>query len=131
MKFKSFISGNSFETELFTDHKPIVGLFKKEASIDHYKHFIKLDSFNMQKIVVKYDYEEGKRNVIADALSKIPVIENNPNNYVSLTVISFMDNYIDLKIIKVDNINYFVDRYNMRKYIEDKDTKADLLQKSK
>ena len=85
----------------------------------------------MQKIVVKYDYEEGKRNVIADALSKIPVIENNPNNYVSLTVISFMDNYIDLKIIKVDNINYFVDRYNMRKYIEDKDTKADLLQKSK
>ncbi|OUM56524.1 hypothetical protein PIROE2DRAFT_49408, partial [Piromyces sp. E2] len=67
MKFKPFITGNNYETILYTDHKPLVYIFKnKEPSSA--RHFKWISEFSILK--VKVLYEEGKNNFVADALSR-------------------------------------------------------------
>jgi len=68
MKFKPFITGNTFETILYTDHKPLAYIFKnKEPSSN--RHIKWITEFSILK--VKVLYEEGKRNAVADALSRL------------------------------------------------------------
>jgi len=68
MKFKPFLTGNSFETILYTDHKPLVYIFKnKEPSSA--KHVKWITEFSILK--VKVLYEEGRRNAVGDALSRL------------------------------------------------------------
>jgi len=79
-KFKSYISGNKYETLSFTDHKPLVGLFKnKETNNSRQTGWVLF--LSMLKVL----YEPGKKNVIADALSRLSTKINkrkyNINNY--------------------------------------------------
>jgi len=67
-EFKYYISGNKFERLLYTDHKPLIGLFKTKES-DSIRHI-------RWCIIIKILYEPGKRNYIADALSKIKINDN-------------------------------------------------------
>ena len=89
MKFKAFITGNDFETILITDHKPLVSLFKSKSPVDNDRQLTNwILTFSMLKVVVHY--ENGRKNVLADALSRNPVIQVNATN---LSATSLMDNY--------------------------------------
>ena len=57
-KFKSYISGNKYTTFLYTDHKPLVGLFKnKETNNSRQTRWVLL----LSMLNVKVLYEPGKK----------------------------------------------------------------------
>eukprot|EP00833_Pecoramyces_ruminatium_P003578 jgi/Orpsp1_1/1177610/evm.model.c7180000062132.1 len=123
MKFKSYITGNEFETILYTDHKPLVGLFKNKEPTE--KQLINwILEFSMLKINVQY--EEGKKNVIADALSRLSRNELEETIPVS-SITPLMDNYINSKFIINEGEEYYKDGDNLRKVIKDENLKAKLL----
>jgi len=76
-------SFNKFETLLYTNHKPLMGLFsnKEPNSIRHLRRRITISTLR-----IKILYEPGKRNYPADPISRIKInenkqdIENNNNN---------------------------------------------------
>eukprot|EP00833_Pecoramyces_ruminatium_P013479 jgi/Orpsp1_1/1187511/evm.model.d7180000058263.1 len=74
-KFKSYITCSKFTTIVYTDHKPLVSIFAKREPTNskHLKWVTELSILN-----VKVQYEEGRKNVIADALSRLQT--NNVNN---------------------------------------------------
>jgi len=61
-KFKPFLTGNNFDTILYTDHKPLVYIFNNKDPSSS-RHVRRITEFSMLK--VKVQYEEGKRNVVA------------------------------------------------------------------
>lgn len=64
-KFKPYIMGNPHQTIVYTDHKPLVGLFnKKEPANARQTRWCM--SANLLGVDIRY--ESGKKNVIADAL---------------------------------------------------------------
>ena len=135
MKFKPFIMGNEFDTILYTDHKPLIGLFNKRTPIDQDRQLTNwILTFSMLKIIVKY--EEGRKNHLADALSRIPISVNtlttNPVGVHSSSSpldpsTTLMDEYIDSKIVKIDDLEYYKDGTNLRKVIHNEDEKTKLL----
>ena len=124
-KFKSYFAGNKFETLLYTDHKPLVGLFKnKETNNARQTRWVIL--FSMLKIKVLY--EPGKKNVIADALSRMeskdeivaPLILEDGNNPVN----NFKNSFVT-----IDNVEYYDDKDSktLRKVIKDNEEKINLV----
>ena len=114
-KFKSYISGNKYTTLLYTDHKPLVGLFKnKETNNSRQTRWVLL----LSMLNVKVLYEPGKKNVIADALSRLKTkndelvatitSEMNENNLLS----SFKD-----KFVIINGEKFFKDDGKLRKVI--------------
>jgi len=67
-QFKQYISGNRYETILYTDHKPLIGLFSNKEP-NNTRHIRWCITISMLRI--KILYEPGKRNVMADALSRL------------------------------------------------------------
>ena len=57
-KFKSFIEGNPLPTTIYTDHKPLIGLFKNKEPLN-----ARCLTASMLGINIKY--ESGKKNVLA------------------------------------------------------------------
>ena len=126
MKFKPIISGSKEEIILYTDHKPLVGLFKNKQPVDNDRQLTNwVLTFSMLKVVVKY--EEGKKNILADALSRIPseVEKVSINSFSNATPL--MNSFINSKIIKIDGVDYYKDGQNLRKVISDVSTKKTLL----
>ena len=130
-KFKSYISGNKNETLLFTDHKPLVGLFKnKETNNSRQTRWVLL----LSMLKVKVLYEPGKKNVIADALSRLSTKENtilttvteeiNENNPYNLLT-KFKD-----KFTIINNEEYYKDHGKLRKVIKNQNEKIDLILKA-
>ena len=72
-KFKQYILGNPFQTILYTDHQPLVPIIMK-CEPNTSKHARWCDLFS--QLQVKVVYQPGKRNIIADALSRIRKKEN-------------------------------------------------------
>ena len=79
MKFRPFLTGNNFETILYTDHKPLVYIFNSKEPTSS-RHIKWITEFSILK--VKVLYEEGRRNVIADALSRLNSGEDIQNKNV-------------------------------------------------
>ena len=75
-KFKPYISGNMYETLLYTDHKPLVGLFKNKEP-NNLRHIRWCILISMLKI--KILYEPGKKNSLADALFRIKRLNEDIN----------------------------------------------------
>ena len=73
-QFKYYISGNKYETLLYTDHKPLIGLFSNKEP-NNMRHIRWCITISMLRI--KILYEPGKRNNLADALSRIKISETN------------------------------------------------------
>jgi len=127
MKFKSYIAGNVFETVLYTDHKPLVGMFKnKEPTERQLTNWIL--EFSMLKVNVVY--EEGRKNFIADALSRLNLNENTNEQIKVASATSLMDHYINKKIITIDRDKFYQEGENLRKVITDENEKLELLQKA-
>ena len=76
-KFKSFISGSKFNTTLITDHKPLVYIFNNKEPTSS-RHIRWITEFSALKVTVVF--EEGKKNVIADALSRLKSKNNSDND---------------------------------------------------
>jgi len=123
MKFKSYITGNDFETILYTDHKPLVGLFKNKEPTDR-----QLTNWILEfsQLKIKVQYEEGKKNVIADSLSRLPRTKDSEEVRVS-SATPLMDNYINSKFIQIDGQEYYKEGTNLRKVIKNEVHKNKLL----
>ena len=76
-KFKYYISRNKFEKLLYTDHKPLVGLFnnKEPNNMRHIRWCI-----TISMIRIKIIYHQCKKNSLVDALSRIKSNNRNINN---------------------------------------------------
>ncbi len=100
-KFKSYINGNKEETILYTDHKPLVGLFNnREPNNARQSRWV--TTLSMLKVVVKY--EQGKKNVVADALSRLlPSDDNNKN--ISLMTINYNETSFKNNNFSYNNLN--------------------------
>ena len=123
MKFKSYITGNDFESILYTDHKPLVGLFKNKEPTDR-----QLTNWILEfsQLKIKVQYEEGKKNVIADSFSRLPRTKDSEEVRVS-SATPLMDNYINSKFIQINGQEYYKEGTNLRKVIKNEVHKNKLL----
>jgi len=126
-KFKSYISGSKFETLLFTDHKPLVGLFTNKETINS-RQTRWVIMFLMLKI--KVIYEPGKRNNLADAL---PRLKTKNSNIVATYLEEINTNNNSLlnrfksKFAIINGEEYFADKGTFRKVIKDDSEKIRLI----
>jgi len=139
-QFKSYISGNKYETLLYTDHKPLVGLFgnKEPNNARHIRWCITISMLR-----IKILYEPGKRNALADALSRLNLQENkilkiedktNPmenkmdamdsdKKNKNLHLVNFskfnLENFKNFKILEIQNKNFEIEKLKeIHGYIE-------------
>jgi len=130
-KLKSYIMGNPMQTIIYTDHKPLVGLFKnKEPS--NARHTRWCLTANMLGVDIRY--ESGKKNVIADALSRM---RNDKDKIVMATKVASETNetllskvikeFIEEKFTVIDGVEYFIDGNTYRKLITDVNEKLKLI----
>jgi len=68
-KFRQYLISNKKPTIFITDHKPLLGFYKNTIP-NKGRHMRWIEEFNKYKIELKY--EKGKKNVFADALSRLP-----------------------------------------------------------
>ncbi len=68
-KFRQYIISSKLPTIVITDHKPLIGFYKNTIPVKS-RHMRWIEEFNKYKIELRY--EKGKRNVFADALSRLP-----------------------------------------------------------
>jgi len=130
-KFKSYISGSKFETLLYTDHKPLISLFKNKETVNaRQTRWVLL----LSMLKVRVIYEPGRKNVVADALSRMKTkkegivattIETGRN--VGTTLENPLITKMKDKFIILDNEEYFVDNGSFRKVIKDEKQKINLI----
>ena len=126
-KFKSYIGGNPHTTLLFTDHKPLVSLFKnKETNNSRQTRWVLL----LSMLKVEVIYEPGKKNVLADALSRLK--SSNPIVSTVLSEINSIDegnllNPIKSKFITINDEEYYLDNGTYRKVINNDNQKLQLI----
>jgi len=135
-KFKSYISGSKFNTVLYTDHKPLVGLFKnKEPNNARQTRWIIL----LSMLNVKVMYEPGKKNVVADALSRMETVNYKPitalvtnPSTINITEDNSLLGKFKENFITIENEKYYMDKesQNLRKIIENNNDKIDLVLKA-
>ena len=68
-KFRQYLISSKQPTIFITDHKPLIGFYKNTIPSKS-RHMRWIEEFNKYKIELKY--EKGKKNVFADALSRLP-----------------------------------------------------------
>ena len=94
-RFRYFLLGRKFEVH--TDHKPLLGLFDKRALIPTNAN-ARIQRWAL--FLAQYDfaltYKAGKDNLVADALSRLPVVDDHkaatPMEYIKLVeVVDFDD----------------------------------------
>jgi len=134
-KFKSYLNSNNFKTILFTDHKPLVGLFNNNKEPNNARQMRWVVTLSMLNVIVKY--EPGKKNVVADALSRLPLNKeenqkilitnsiNTNNNEINLS--KSIKEFLKRKIVTIDDVKYYKENNKLRKVIDDKEEKIELL----
>jgi len=134
-KFRSYIAASRFNVTLFTDHKPLVGYFKKSIPMSD-RHIRWISLFNEFKVDILY--EKGKNNVFADTLSRLPTY-----NVCSIQRILKNDSIIadafPTRLVDFVKKNYFLldgtlfyknKNGKLLKVIEDDHLKAELVKKA-
>ena len=123
--------GNPIKTIIYTDHKPLVGLFnKKEPTSARQTRWC----LAVNLLGVEIRYEPGKKNVVADALSRMKSI--NDKKILATKLSSKVDESLLSKVVKefmeekfttIDGIEYFIDGNTYRKLITDTNEKVKLI----
>ena len=121
-KFKPYFACSQFDTIVYTDHKPLISIFSKREPSNS-RHLKWATELSILKVSVCF--EEGRKNVIADALSRLPTknLDNNEEtintlvNNSSVNNIShnsnddninkFMNDFINKRIINIDGTEYY------------------------
>ena len=94
-KFKHYILGNNLVTSLVTDHKPLVGICNNtEPSNNRHLKWVT----TLSALQVKVQFKEGRKNVIADALSRMDTMKKMEE------LEKVMKWYSSLKILKISSI---------------------------
>ncbi|XP_055612508.1 uncharacterized protein K02A2.6-like [Uranotaenia lowii] len=77
-RFDQLIVGNP-KTVIKTDHKPLINLFQKPllSAPRRLQHML----LNLQRYRLSIEFVTGKENVVADALSRAPLNEQNPEEF--------------------------------------------------
>ena len=131
VKFKPYIMGNINPTVIYTDHKPLIGLFKnKEPHNARQTHWC----LTASSLGVDVKYESGKRNVVADALSRMKTTEDKKilvtqqeNANESNLMTKVMKEFMEEKLTTIDGVKYFIDGGNYRKVVTDTNEKLRLI----
>ena len=96
-KFKYFLLGRKFVIR--TDHKPLLGLFGKDKQIPINAN-ARLQRWAL--LLSQYDYnlcfKAGKENVVADALSRLPVSDSALDSSIPAEYINLVENLVDQNI---------------------------------
>ena len=130
-KLKPYIIGNPIKTIIYTDHKPSIGLFKnKEPHNARQTRWCLTASM----LGVEIWYESGKKNVVADALSRMKnesnkvVLATNINSEIDETLLSkVIKEFLEEKFTVIDGVEYFIDGNNYRKLITNTEEKLKLI----
>jgi len=107
-QFRHYIISSKWPTTIITDHKPLLGFYKKSIPVKG-RHARWIEQFYEYKINLKY--EEGKKNVFADALSRLPSKNSDSViNCINAILADFNPKDLDLPegIIKYFTKNYQV-----------------------
>ena len=130
-KLKPYIMGSPFKTIVYTDHKPLIGLFKnKEPNNARQTRWC----LTVSQLGVDIRYEQGKKNVVADALSRMKTNRENivlamkealkdEESLLSKTIKEFMEE----KFTNIDGVDYFIDGNSYRKLITESTEKLKLI----
>ena len=113
--FRQHILSSKNPTNFIADHKPLHGLFKKSIPTSN-RHARWIEEFNKYRIDLVYEKE--KKNVFADALSRLPSKNSNEIVYCANAILAdFNPRDLDLprSIIKyftkiyqvVNNTSYY------------------------
>ena len=143
-KFKAYITSSPFTTIVYTDHKPLIGILhnREPTNHRHLKWVSMISSLNLN-----IQYQEGRKNVLADALSRIPtsfetiniinnsinnVTDANINNYISSTnnINNLMNEYIKKRIFKIDGVEYLKQGEQLRRIVHNKEEKQKLIEEA-
>ena len=131
-KFKPYISSNNCSTILYTDHKPLVSLFtSKEPNNARQTRWVLL----LSMLKVRVQYEPGKKNVIADALSRMPSIKSDILATTTVSVNSETDENNLLNLLKdkftlINGEKFYKDNGMLRKVIDNPEEKVKLILKA-
>jgi len=89
----------------------------------------------MLNVIVKYG--PGKKNVVADALSwlllnkkenqKIPITNSIDTNNNEINLSKSIKEFFKRKIVTIDDVKYYKENNKLRKVIDDKEEKIELL----
>ena len=122
-KFKHYILGNKLETILITDHKPLVGICNKSEPTNN-RHLKWVTELSILK--VKLQYEEGKKNVIADALSRME--SKKEENEGILLLSQNIENFLKTKIVTINGEEFYKQKGRLRKIIQEDEEKFRLIE---
>jgi len=128
---KPYIIGNPIKTIIYTDHKSLIGLFKNKEPHDARQTRWCLTA---SMLGVEIKYESGKKNVVADALSRMKnesnkvVLATNINSEIDETLLSkVIKEFLEEKFTVIDGVEYFIDGNNYRKLITNTEEKLKLI----
>jgi len=114
---------------LVTDHKPLVGICNNtEPSNNHHLKWVT----TLSALQVKVQFEEVRKNVIADALSrmdtmnKMEELEKEGNEVVLVS--QNIENFINSRIIEIEGKKYYKQNGRLSKIIKDEDEKFRLIE---
>lgn len=125
-KFKPYITGNNYNTILYTDHRPLIGLFgNKEPNNARQTRWVL--TLSMLKVDVKY--EPGKKNVLADALSRLHTNKNEIINVISNSnqTNDPIKQFLEKSFVNIDNEKYLKTNGELRKVIQSNEEKIKLI----
>ena len=126
-KFKSYSEGNPLPTIIYTDHRSLVGLFKNKEPLNVRQTRWCLTA---SMLGTNIKYESDKKNVLADAISRMKSKEDqkvllikitNGNNEELLSKV--IKKFINEMFTVIDGEDYFIDNGNYRKLIIDENEK--------
>eukprot|EP00833_Pecoramyces_ruminatium_P016401 jgi/Orpsp1_1/1190433/evm.model.d7180000078941.1 len=133
-KLKPYIMGNPNKTIVYTDHKPLIGLFKnKEPNNARQTRWC----LTVSMLGVDIRYESGKKNVVADALSRMKnkedkillvtkIIHNEKDEDKNLLT-KVIKEFIEEKFTTIDGEDYFIDGTTYRKLVTDVNERIKLI----
>ena len=128
-KFKHYILGNQSDTTLITDHKPLVGICNNtEPANNRHLKWVTL----LSALKVKVLFEEGKKNVIADALSRMETrneIEDSDNeDYEAVLLLQSIEDFINRRIVVLEGKKYYKHDGRLRRIVEDQKERFQLIE---
>jgi len=129
-KLKSYIMGNPIKTLVITDHKPLINFFKnKEPNNARQMRWC----LKVSTLGVEIQYQAGRKNLVADALSrmkqkeKVTYTVKNDSKINEELLSKTIKEFLDEKITIIDGEEYFLDGNTYRKLITDTPEKVKLI----
>jgi len=114
---------------LVTDHKPLVGICNNtEPSNNRHLKWVT----TLSALQVKVQFEEGRKNVIADALSrmdtmkKIEELEKKGNEVVLVS--QNIEDFIKSRIVEIEGKKYYKQNGRLRKIVDNEEEKLKLIE---